>query len=428
MIKGTIVILMIVSIGLIVNKYFQNKNWLTVENIAIVSFLILFDLPIFLQTPNWAMDEQFLILILIGNVGFIGAFLFMHPTKEMAFIVKTEKATFSLKKDGIRMLTLLVFCYLAYELYQLQAYNFSIVRSTLLNDRVGEYFEDAGTQNLGFIKQGFTTLNLLLISYYWKHKNHLGTLLWICYFIITLLSAHTRFVVVVAAVIPLVYYNYQIKPIKLSTLIGLGIIFLLFITISNYARGGVLGKGDSRFSIDEIMTGRNMKDQLFRASAGSTEHFHTLFTSDVPNDWLRQYYYFIPLSFVPRVLWSNKPVVSYFWRVTQSITGAYPNGKMNPVLTTTYLGEAYHQIGWIGVLIATFIYFKLLFFCLNTFKKFEYSELLIYSSILWIPMSLRGGFSSLILTQVPTFLILYGLKVIHVYEVGQIKYKKEGQL
>lgn len=425
MIQGTLLILMIVAIVLMISKYFQNRNWLTIENIALVSFLILFDLPIFLQSPNWSMDEQFLIIILIGNIGFIGAFLVMQPTSKMPFMLEKKSVKFHLEKDVIPIVTIVVFCYLIYQLYQLKAYDFSVVRSSLLDDRVGEYFEEAGSQNLGFISQGVTTLNLLLISYYWKHKNHLGTLLWFFYFFITLLSAHTRFVVVIAALIPLIYYNYQVKPIKLSTLIGLGICFILFITISNYARGGVLGKGDSRFSINAIMTGDNMLDQLFRASAGSTDYFYTLFVSDIPNDWLRQYYYFIPLSFVPRVLWSNKPVVSYFWRVTESITGEYPNGKMNPVLTTTYLGEAYHQIGWIGVLIATVIYFKLLFFCFNTFKKFQYSELIIYSSILWIPMSLRGGFSSLILTQVPTFLILYGLKFINAYQTKRIDHKKE---
>lgn len=416
MIKVILLALMLTLIGLIISKYMQNRNWLTIETIAIVSFLVLFDFPIFFQNPTWATNNSFLILILIGNIGFIITFLLMKPTSKMLFSLEKEAVVYSLKSDKIRILTILVAGHLIYQLYTLQAYNPSVILSTLLDDRVGEYFEVAGGENLGFISQGINTINLILIAYYWKHKNHVGTVLWFGYFLVILLSSHTRFVLVVAILLPLIYYNYQIKPIKLSILSGLGIFFVIFITISNYARGGVLGKGDSRFSLNEILTGNNLMDQLFRASAGSTDYFYILSNSHIANDWFKQYYYFIPLSFIPRVFWENKPVVSYFWRVTQAITGNYPNGKMNPVLTTTYLGEAFHQIGWVGVLIATFVYFKILIFCLKTFNKFQYSELLIYVAILWIPMSLRGGFSSLILTQLPIFLVLYGMKYIQGYE------------
>ncbi|WP_243293022.1 hypothetical protein [Bacillus sp. FJAT-47783] len=304
------------------------------------------------------------------------------------------------------------------QIFSVDIFSFSKFISFLTRDRVGEYLDNPIIQRSILLKPIIDTVSYILIFYFWKNKKYkTGTFLWFIVFLNKLLFSHTRFVILIDLLLPIFFYNYHVKKVKLKTITIVFIAVLLFVSIGNFARGGTLGSNN----IKEAVSAEVVYDQILRSSSGSTESFYRLYVNNPQKDYLKQYFYYLPISFIPRAIWPDKPIVSYFWRATKEITGMYPQGKMNPVLTTTYFGEAYHQLGHFGVVTSLFIYLIVLLIALRIISKFQYTDLLILKIVIHIPMDIRGGFNSFLITQFSYIYPLIFLLLILAYNLKKVR-------
>lgn len=388
----------------------KSKNWFSIKNFIYISLVFLFIFPLFSSKTLWAKDEEFLLIIFYGFLSFLISVLLFSKSKW-----RTVEIGSSIKFNSkwVNILTIVILTYHVFQFLLLDISSLNELIGYLMRDRVEGYLNNPLAEKSLIIKPVLDTITYVLICYFWKNrKMKTGYLLWGLVLLYTLLTSHTRFVIIIIAILPILFRHYYIKKIKSRNIIILFVIVLMFISVGNFARGGTLNASN----IKDAVSIETIIDQVNRASSGSTNSLYLLYKSDVEFDYLKQYFYYLPIAFIPRVIWEEKPIVSYFWRATKEITGAYP-GIGNPVLTTTIFGEMYHQAGNVGVLFSMVFYTFILLFSLKLISKFEYTELIIFQIIIHIPMDMRGGPNSFIISQVNIFLPLLLLTLLGIYKI-----------
>jgi oligosaccharide repeat unit polymerase len=180
------------------------------------------------------------------------------------------------------------------------------------------------------------------------------------------------------------YKAFSLRKLKVGAIV-LVMILPFYFSIAAYVRDGNLNVGRDNISVFHGLSGL--------ATALEFADLHErLNNKELPYENGKQFFYNF-ISFVPRVLWKNKPYTSFSFRKSGEIYGEV--GVKSWVHTYTLWGEGYNQFGLIGTFLATLQLFLIIFFFTNwLLKKPIYGILFLQIFLLKIPILLRGDLST----------------------------------
>lgn len=422
---------LLLSIFIYIKK--NGKDLFTITSFLLLSIAVIFYFPIILNLYDWCNDFDFLLIILLGFLGMLFAvIIYEYALKNRSFRTtvslgnakhNSNPAQFVLNENKklLSFLTVVVLAYYMANIIIVFNYYSWNISAALLRDRI-EFYSSSVTGLEGY-EDLVRPLALILASYYWHKKRKMGTVLWFAVLLFKLFVLHGRFEVILHVLLAVLFYNSYVKRIRLSTCVILLAAALAFLSIANYARTGLFAGGVTDYS---ALLPSNVFNQLFRASSGPTEVFYLVFTRNIPCEWFTQYIIYLPISFIPSALWPEKPVVSYFWRLTKAIYGVYPfaNNSRLPVRTSTLWGEAYHEGGILNVFLVTIVFILIIDLAIKFTKKFNYTDLIVFSLMISVPMKVRGGLNSAVIDFVVGIVLLVALYVLGIYKRRTVAQKE----
>lgn len=220
------------------------------------------------------------------------------------------------------------------------------------------------------------------------------------------------------------WFILQFASILLTSLHRSPVVFLVaahLIVIHKYVRPLPMARGlvilavasmpflmsvlaDVRADQLEVAQQRTLEERLFHGSSGvatSLEFYHLVeLTRDgrIEPEHGKQLE-FSAVSWVPRVVWDDKPLVSFSFRKTLEIHGPIASG--NWVRTYTAWGEGYAQFGYAGIWLYSALIIGAISLVLRMWSKvpglvYPYVHLLVS-----LPLLLRGDLFALISRALP---------------------------
>lgn len=398
-------ILFIVYLLYLVNKSRKNSNYLKFNLVYILSFLMVYILPFFNKNSNqiWRYDESFILYLII-------CFIISIIIIELSTIKdKKVKVKYFINLRKVNLYTnLIIFYYVCSIGYFFLINGFDLI-NILFGNRVEAYLENIREQNfiISNLRNAINVLSIILIINLLREKKYKKAILF--YLLILLyifLTTHTRYILMTYLAMPVLYYHFYIKKIRIAVFGSLIIIGAIYLSVANFFRTGVA----SEYSLTDIINTEVVINQI---EINSVSDFYVVYNKvnegRVEIEYGKQYYYYFPLTFIPKSIWDDKPVVSYFWRMTKEVTGNWP-GPRQFVLTSTFFGESYHQFHVLGILINFLIYFFLMRKLFLLALEIDYGLPIIWFLLIHIPMDIRGGLNSVLITFIFYFLLIFCLK------------------
>ncbi len=396
-----VVFIVYISILIIVGYFcFKKDSVINVYSIIMLALGVVYILPYLNPECPFRNDQHFAIVISIGLVGFLSSFFLISFLRKWFFKKSNLSPEYCARKKSrkkvISVLALggviLIWFGILQEAYAITTEG---LVAFLIRDRISEYQEVALGYGhfFSYLKRFLTIPVYLQMFLFWKSHNRLGWFYFVTLLLELVLFSHTRFVILSLLVLPLLYYHFIIRPIAIKKLIILMFLMLMLIGAFNVIRGG----GAQDREISSYSKTIFLYEQLTKAGSSSTETFYKVFKGIQKNkidvEFGKQYLLALYTP-IPRMLWPDKPIVSYFWRLTEIVEGQLP-GIGQKVLTSTILGEAYHQFGLVGVFLTPLIYMLMIYFYTLFFGRYEHTELLIWMPLIHLPMDIRGGLASI---------------------------------
>lgn len=385
---------------------------INVYSIIMLALGVVYILPYLNPECPFRQDQHFAIVISIGLVGFLLSFFLISFLRKWFFKKSNLSPEYCARKKSrkkvISVLALggviLVWFGILQETYSIATEG---IVAFLVRDRIREYQEVALNYGhfINYIKKFLIIPIYLELFCLWKNQRRLGWFYFVTLLLELVLFSHTRFVILSLLTLPILYYHFIVRPIVIKKLIILMFLMLMLIGAFNVIRGGgVQDREISSFSKTIFLY-----EQLTKAGSNSTETFYKVFTGIQKNkidvEFGKQYLLtaFTP---IPRMLWPDKPIVSYFWRLTEIVEGQLP-GIGQKVLTSTIFGEAYHQFGLVGVFLTPLIYMLMIFFYTLYLGRYEHTELLIWMTLIHLPMAIRGGLASVSVSLAQSVIVFF---------------------
>lgn len=408
------IVFFVYSVILIIVGYFcfKKDSIINVYSIITLALGVVYILPYFDPECPFRHDQYFSIVISIGLLGFLLSFFLISFLRRRFF----KKNNLSIEYYARRKSRTTVMAVLAFG--GITLIWFSIIQETyaianeglvafLLRDRVREYQEVALSYNyfINYLKNFLIIPSYFYMFLLWKRHNRLGWLFFMTLLFELVLFSHTRFVILSLLALPILYYHFMIRPIDTKKMVILIVFMVFLIGVFNVIRGGSAKEQEMAGFLKPVF----LYEQLTRAGSGSTKTFYTIFQKIQKNkidiECGKQYLLTLYTP-IPRMFWPEKPIVSYFWRLTEIVEGQLP-GIGQKVLTSTFLGEAYHQFGLIGVFLLPSLYMLIVYFYIFYISHYENTELIIWLEMISLPMDIRGGLSSVILSLVQSVIIFF---------------------
>lgn len=225
-------------------------------------------------------------------------------------------------------------------------------------------------------------------------------------------TANTRLPIIMPIIaISLLYIHMLFRSnmlIVMPVLLSLGVGMLLFYSVvGNALRNGQIHEiGHLALNFKYYITRLN-HNQL-----GYYNWMEDLYTEieeeRLDYDYGKAYFIYTPLSFVPRVLWSDKPITSTSNRLTQLVYG-YQIGSGTLVYTFTVIGEGYWQFGYLGAAVASFLIIWMYCFLIGKILEFEYGEFWAMMILLHMMPFVRA--------ELPTVHVILGLLTVLLFRV-----------
>lgn len=412
------------SVPILANAW-HRSNFFTLRVAILVSVWSLYVLPLVAgDPPAWTHDDLFIFTLMMGLLGFglaIAAHSRLDGRPLLPIASGPTSRRFPVRSSalwllaGIHAAVLLISIRSALPSLSLQE-----IVLHLLDDRVGAHLENplAASALFRFVKTFLTSASLLLIMHLIPRRPVVAIGLFGLIVFETVLTTHTRYVILTLLVLPLLYWHFERRRLRPTHFVLLGLSAAVLLALGNFVRGGYFLNSDAD-SVGSILSFDMVVDQLQRSSAFSTDYFYEIheLVEEGPEsiEYGRQYVEMLPIAFVPRAVWPEKPTVSYFHRVTELIEGVPPGVAGQKVYTTTLLGEAYHQFHLAGVLLTPFVYVALIAATMAVFQRMQHGDVIFWLILIHVPMDLRGGLFSLtisllghLFTAFVLFMIAYG--------------------
>lgn len=161
---------------------------------------------------------------------------------------------------------------------------------------------------------------------------------------------------------------------------------LIYMQVSNYTRLGL------DFEYKNI----NIFDLAFMNSITVDLNYYYFFY-DIYNavnnrliniEYGQSWYYYQMLTFIPRIIWENKPVTAFSPRLTELLY--WKLGTGSPVVTFTIFGEGYFQFKTLGCLIAPILFSVSRYFSMRVFKPIKGSKMFIILTLMSMITYLRA--------------------------------------
>jgi len=184
-----------------------------------------------------------------------------------------------------------------------------------------------------------------------------------------LLIASTRIPVLLCLSVPIAYYHYAVRRINKLLLVALLVGAPVAITLLQGLRSNALFAW-------------TVSDRLV-AEIVVMKSFHTLWQRYVDGavnlEWGANYYYYSPLTFVPKALWAEKPQTSFETRWTLTLFGSLldEDGQIS-VHTFTPWGEGLVQLGWLGGAVNLFLYGLIVNYAIGFFRNRPHACMVYY--------------------------------------------------
>jgi hypothetical protein len=213
---------------------------------------------------------------------------------------------------------------------------------------------------------------MLLIHLYRLLQLHRFSTAFFFYIILTasyLSIASTRVPVLLCLSAPVAYYHYAIRRINKLLLIALFMGAPVAITLLHGLRSNALFAW-------------TVFDRLV-AEIIVMKSFHTLWQRYIDGtvnlEWGANYYYYSPLTFVPKALWAEKPQTSFETRWTLNLFGSLldEDGQIS-VHTFTPWGEGLVQFGWLGGAVNLFLYGLIVNYAIRFFRDRPHACMVYY--------------------------------------------------
>jgi oligosaccharide repeat unit polymerase len=225
-----------------------------------------------------------------------------------------------------------------------------------------------------------------------------------------LVFSHTRFVLLSLLSLPLIFRHCFVKKFGFKKAGLILVVFIFLISFLNLVRTGRFLESDQENNGNSL---QKLIRQFQTAGNKSTETFFKMYeeiqSENVDFEYGKQFLITL-MTPVPRKLWEDKPITSYFWRLTRQLEGQYP-GPGQKVLTSTLFGEMYHQFGVVGVFVSSFIFLFIIFSLVYWLRRYENSDFIIWLQVIAIPMGIRGSLSSLLVKSIIVAAIFFVLSV-----------------
>ena len=250
------------------------------------------------------------------------------------------------------------------------------------------------------LKSLVAILSLIYLSYLFQNKRKQFILLYLLYLISVVMAAAHRTPVVIAFIMPFLLWILHDRkgyvPKYFIAFSSVGVVFLMY--IFNFYRQGMT---------QQLMEANiTLKSAFMNSFSGlnTSKYFYELLNSDLKIEYFEKAYYWI-ITYIPRRLWEDKPIVSFNVRITEELFG-YTVGdfKGADVATFTVPGEGFYQFGYVGVFLLTFAAVYMSRVLVAFYLRILYSELLLIGFMLSVLINFRSAFDSFLHSIIFSFL------------------------
>jgi oligosaccharide repeat unit polymerase len=393
---------------------------INVYSMIVLSLCVVYILPYLNPDCPFGNDQYFAIVISIGLIGFFASFFLVSFLKNHQIQGrKCLSELFPRKICRTKVISVLAVAGVILTWFGILQEVYSIategIVAYLLRDRISEYQEVAlGYGHFVNYLKSFLTIPIYLEMFrLWRQHRRLGWFYFGTLLLEIIFLSHTRFVILSLLALPFLYYHFYVRPIAIKKLVILMCFLIVLTGVFNVIRGGQVGQSSTTNTTSVDSKTVFLYEQLTKAGSGSTETFYQVFQGIQKNQIDIEYgkqYLMLLYTPIPRSIWPEKPIVSYFWRLTEIVEGQLP-GIGQKVLTSTILGEAYHQFGLVGVFLTPLIYMLMIYFYVLFLGRYENTELIIWITLIHIPMDMRGGLASIIGSLAQSVTIFFILSV-----------------
>lgn len=216
------------------------------------------------------------------------------------------------------------------------------------------------------------------------------------YFILTviLMGIQSRSTILTMLLILVVYYNYKIKKINIRQVLALSVLVIIGMFMLNVIRQGL--------SVNRLFD----FSSIFSSSLADANPYENMAIVLTKNSNERVWFLYLlrlPISFIPRVLWSGKP---------DTLLETYLMNKYLPkmyegTMTFTLPGTLYLNAGLVSVIIGMFIYSIFMKTVYNKFTKNpSYLGLMFYYEMLIILLNgYRLSIESILSSIITSFIV-----------------------
>ena len=258
-----------------------------------------------------------------------------------------------------------------------------------------QVYTQAVTEGLGALPVILTyllTVLLLMHLYFLTRERRYLTVfgIYLLMVISIALIASTRIPVIMNLAIPIAYYHYAVRRINKLLLVGIVVVAPVALTLLHGLRGGALFAW-------------TVSDRLI-AEIEVMKSFHYLWQQyadgNIALEYGANYYYYSPLSLIPRALWTAKPQTSFETRWTLNLFGSLLENARIFVHTFTPWGEGLVQFGWLGSAVNLFLYGIILNAAIRFFNRRPHACLVYFFYTILAATYIRTSVQALLFTTI----------------------------
>ncbi len=387
----------IVTISLLLVNYFLKKNNIfCLSNLLLLVFSLIFVIsPIVIGGNGIVFNDKLLFFLLIG---YLVMFVMLQQTNSVSnfrYFINFKNLRF----DIILNIYIATFLGLVMFHFFTGAY-FSVLSSNRGAERLESYYED-NFDLLKTLKSYFKVFFLILLAYFPKTRiNNLKVLLVFVLFAIEVVAnSQHRTPVITPILLAVIYFHFYLKKISVIYFIVISFGVILFMSMAAYIRVGEFYEKESISLNSQIAHGLR--------GLNTSENFNDLYEFFDSRGLELEYGYQLYLEIltpVPRMIWKDKPNVSFSSRMTEVMYGKISSSVW--VRTFTVWAEGFVQFGYFGIILYSFL---LVFMLKNTFlflSKFFGFEFVLINFMLSLPFYVRTDFFAVYARILDIFVVL----------------------
>ncbi|HET8886991.1 MAG TPA: O-antigen polymerase [Salinimicrobium sp.] len=361
--------------------YKNRKTLFCLSNVVLIIFNLIFVIaPSVIGNNPITKNIDLLLPLLLGFVIMFFVFQKKHPIKQKIKVIKNIK-----NKSYIKILNFIIFIFICKILYLIVTGQFeNILTINRSEDRLENYYVES-FDFLSILDMVFKNVFFIVAAVCGEKK--IGYKKIILGFILMAIEAVAvskhRTPVITPIILGVIFFHLYIKKLKAHSFLILAVGVIFFMAISSYIRIGDISQAE----------GKTFEQRMAHGLSGlNTSGTFNVLHQKINHGFLEYeygYQFFLNIvTLVPRVIWEDKPNVSFSSRMTEDIYGKIDVG--NWVRTYTVWGEGYTQFGFLGILLYSFI----LAYGLKKFIYFlsGYSgmEIILINFMIYLPFLIRA--------------------------------------